>query len=86
MNLSCDEDLGEVVAPCCQASSDTEIVFTGSSGLPPLSSPVRLSVVKRALLTPRNPARSMDYRADRHRTHAPINTSAVSPSASSSSR
>ena len=51
MNLSCDEALGEVVAPCCQASSNTEIVFTGSAGLPPLSSPVRLSVVKRALLT-----------------------------------
>ena len=32
-----------------------------------------LDVVKRALLTPRNPARSMDYRAGRHRTRAPIN-------------
>ena len=31
-------------------------------------------VVKHALLTPRNPARSMSYRADRHRTRAPINT------------
>ena len=59
MNLSCDEALGEVVAPCCQASSDTEIVFTGSAGLPPLSSPVRLSVVKRALLTPPNQTISM---------------------------
>ena len=29
-------------------------------------------VVKHALLTPRNPARSMGYRADRHRTHASI--------------
>ena len=28
---------------------------------------------ERALLTPRNPARSMHYRADRHRTRAPIN-------------
>ena len=33
-----------------------------------------LAVVKHALLTPRNPARSMGYRADRHRTRAPINT------------
>ena len=31
-------------------------------------------VVKHALLTPRNPARSMGYRADRHRTRAPINS------------
>ena len=31
-------------------------------------------VVKHALLTPHNPARSMGYRADRHRTRAPINT------------
>ena len=31
-------------------------------------------VVKHALLTPRNPARSLGYRADRHRTRAPINT------------
>ena len=31
-------------------------------------------VVKHALLTPRNPARSMSYRADRHRTRAPINS------------
>ena len=30
-------------------------------------------VVKHALLTPRNSARSMVYRADRHRTRAPIN-------------
>ena len=29
---------------------------------------------ERALLTPRNPARSMDYRADRRRTRAPINS------------
>ena len=36
----------------------------------------RLLVVKHALLTPRNPARSMSYRADRHRTRAPINTQA----------
>ena len=28
----------------------------------------------RASLTPRNPARSMDYRADRRRTRAPINS------------
>ena len=32
-------------------------------------------VVKHALLTPRNPARSMGYHADRHRTRAPINSS-----------
>ena len=32
------------------------------------------NVVKHALLTPRNPARSMDYRAERRRTRAPINT------------
>ena len=32
-----------------------------------------IGVVKRALLTPRNPVRSMRYRADRHRTHAPNN-------------
>ena len=32
-----------------------------------------LRVVKHALLTPRNLARSMGYRADRHRTRAPIN-------------
>ena len=31
-------------------------------------------VVKHALLTPRNPARSIGYRADRHQTCAPINT------------
>ena len=36
-----------------------------------------LRVVKHALLTPHNPARSMGYRADRHRTRAPINTSAA---------
>ena len=41
-------------------------------------------VVKRALLTPSNPARSMDYRADRHRIRAPINTCA--PAAVSSQR
>ena len=34
----------------------------------------RQNVVKHALLTPRNPARSMGYRADRHRTRAPINS------------
>ena len=33
-----------------------------------------LSVVKHALLTLHNPARSMGYRADRHRIRAPINT------------
>ena len=31
-------------------------------------------VVKHALLTPRNPAKSMGYRADRHRIRAPINS------------
>ena len=31
-------------------------------------------VVGRSLLTLRNTARSMDYRADRHRTYAPINS------------
>ena len=30
-------------------------------------------VVKRSLLTPRNPVRSMRYRANRHGTHAPYN-------------
>ena len=34
----------------------------------------RDGVVKLALLTPRNSARSMVYRADRRRTRAPINT------------
>ena len=33
-----------------------------------------LTVVKLALLTPRNSARSMVYRADQRRTRAPINT------------
>ena len=33
-----------------------------------------IDVVKHALLTPRNPARSMDYRADRRRIRAPINS------------
>ena len=36
----------------------------------------RQDVAKRALLTPRNPVRSMHYRADRHRTHTPNNTPA----------
>ena len=36
-------------------------------------------VVKHALLTPRNPAKSMGYRADRHRTCAPINTGRRGP-------
>ena len=35
-----------------------------------------LFVVNRALLTPGNPARSMDYRAYRHRIRAPINNHA----------
>ena len=45
------------------------------AGPPPLRAGP-LAVVKHALLTPRNPARSMGYRADRHRTRAPINSSA----------
>ena len=46
----------------------------------------RVNVVKHALLTPRNPARSMGYRTDRHRTRAPINTYACTPSPSPSRR
>ena len=33
-----------------------------------------IGVVERPLLTLRNAARSMDYRADRHRTYAPIDS------------
>ena len=45
---------------------------------PPRARPNRLAlqrkgVVKHALLTPRNPAKSMDYRADQHRIRASIN-------------
>ena len=39
----------------------------------------RPGVVKHALLTPRNPARSIGYRADRHQTCAPINTHTAIP-------
>ena len=49
------------------------ITATADDTAVPVNYP-EMGVVKHALLTPRNPARSMGYRADRHRTRAPINS------------
>ena len=38
-----------------------------------------MTVIKRALLTPYNWVKSIDYRADRRRTRAPINSSLKFP-------
>ena len=60
----------------CGASSRVLLSSHRHDPGPPftVSFSVFFAVVKRVMLTPRNPARSMDYRADRHRTRAPINT------------